>query len=197
MCLSLGLGCLLGGQSPGVFVFYGKRTIGVADNLKRHIIYTIYRMNKDFTVMPEKTLTDEELFEMMKNHPEFENLPKPASWFKKFNLEPIKARNFKEFIDDKAWEKAREMIVDEREIRKEPVPGGVRPVLPSEEIPVEIISRPIGVDEVWGLVEEQKKAKLDFYEQLEANLSVEDKDLIAQIESKAKSTSETANVLSH
>jgi hypothetical protein len=154
-------------------------------------------MNKDFTVMPEKTLTDEELFEMMKNHPEFENLPKPASWFKKFNLEPIKARNFKEFIDDKAWEKAREMIVDEREIRKEPVPGGVRPVLPSEEIPVEIISRPIGVDEVWGLVEEQKKAKLDFYEQLEANLSVEDKDLIAQIESKAKSTSETANVLSH
>ena len=113
-------------------------------------------MNKDITVLPEKPLTDEELFEMMKNHPEFEFLPKPASWFKKFNLPPVAARNFKEFIDDRAWEKAREMPVDSKEIRKDPAPGGVRPVLPSEVIPVEIISRPIKPDEVWGLAEQQK-----------------------------------------
>ena len=98
---------------------------------------------------------------MMKNHPEFECLPKPATWFKKFNLEPVTARNFKEFIDEKAWERTRWMVVDEVEIRKEPVPGGVRPVLPSEEIPVEIISRPITKDEVWGLAEEQRESKTE------------------------------------
>jgi len=122
-------------------------------------------MNKDITVLPEKPLTDEELFEMMKTHPEFENLPKPASWFKKFNLPPVSARNFKEFIDDRAWEKAREMTVDEKEIRKEPAPGGVRPVLPSEVIPMEIISRPIKDDEVWGLadkLERESKTKPTF-----------------------------------
>ena len=102
-------------------------------------------------------LSDDELFEMMKRHPEFDNLPKPASWFKKYNLEPIAARNFKEFIDDRAWEKSREKVVNEREIRKEPAPGGVRPVLPSEEIPVEIISRPIESSEVWGLAEQMKR----------------------------------------
>ena len=48
------------------------------------------------------------------------------------------------------------MVVDEREIRKDPAPGGVRPVFPLEEIPVEIISRPIKPDEVWGLAEQQK-----------------------------------------
>ena len=118
-------------------------------------------MNQDCTATLERTLTDEEIYEMMKNHPEFESLPKPASWFKKFNLQPVAARNFKQFIDDKAWERAREMSVDQVEIRKQPVPGGVRPVLPSEEIPMEIISRPITADEVWGLAEEQRKSKTE------------------------------------
>lgn len=117
----------------------------------------LYRMNQDITVLPEKPLTDEELFEMMKAHPEFECLPKPASWFKKFNLQPVSSRNFKEFIDDRAWEKAREMPVDQKEIRKEPAPGGVRPVFPSEVIPMEIISRPITKDEVWGLAEQEER----------------------------------------
>jgi hypothetical protein len=118
-------------------------------------------LNKSVVSLPSTSndgpLTDDQLFEMMKNHPEFEHFPKPASWFKKYNLEPVKARNFKEFIDDKAWEKSREKFVSEREIRRDPVPGGVRPVLPSEEIPVEIISRPIEPSEVWGLVEQQEK----------------------------------------
>lgn len=107
--------------------------------------------------MLEKALTDEELYAMMKASPEFEHLPKPASWFKKFGLEPIKARNFKEFIDEKAWERTRRMIVNEVEIRKEPAPGGVRPVLPSEEIPVEIISRPVPTSELWGVEDAAKK----------------------------------------
>jgi hypothetical protein len=148
-------------------------------------------MNQDCTVMPERQMTDEELFAMMKNHPEFECLPKPASWYKKFNLQPVAARNFKEFIDEKAWERSREMSVDQVEIRKDPVPGGVRPVLPSEEIPVEVISRPITADEVWGLTEQQKKANSDFYLRIEENLRLDDKV------SEAKPASETANVLSN
>ena len=114
-------------------------------------------MNKDITVLPEKTLSDEELFEMMKNHPEFKYLPKPASWYKKFNLEPVTAPNFKEFLEERAWEKTRVMHVDEVEIRKDPVAGGVRPVFPSEVIPVEIISRPIKPDEVWGLADKMER----------------------------------------
>ena len=154
-------------------------------------------MNQYYTVMPKRPLTDEEIYEMMKNHPEFASLPKPASWFKKFNLQPVAARNFKEFIEDKAWERAREMSVTHVEIRKDPVPGGVRPVLPSEEIPVEIISRPIKPDEVWGLAAEQNKAKFDLYMKIEENLREEERDLEARIASKAKSASETANVLSN
>ena len=105
-------------------------------------------------------LSDEELLKMMKESPEFKNLPLPASWFKKFNLEPVKARNFKEFLEDDAWLKTRGMQVDEKEIRKEPVPGGVRPVFPLEEIPMTITSRVIEPTEVWG-VEEKKAANLE------------------------------------
>tara|TARA_R110000868_G_scaffold8415_2_gene43751 strand:+ start:164 stop:493 length:330 start_codon:yes stop_codon:yes gene_type:complete len=103
------------------------------------------------------SLSDEELFKMMKESPEFKNLPLPATWYKKFNLEPVKARNFKEFLDDDAWLKTRGMHVDEKEIRKDPVPGGVRPVFPLEEIPVSITSRKIDPTEVWG-VEDKKEA---------------------------------------
>ena len=96
-------------------------------------------------------LSDEELFAMMKECPEFAHLPMPATWFKKFGLEPIKARNFKEYLEDNAWEKARGKHVDEKEIRKEPAPGGIRPVFPAEEIPMTITSRVIDPSEVWGL----------------------------------------------
>ena len=88
---------------------------------------------------------------MMKECPEFEHLPMPATWFKKFGLQPIKARNFKEYLEDNAWEKARAMPVDEKEIRKEPAPGGIRPVFPLEEIPMTITSRVIDPSEVWGV----------------------------------------------
>jgi len=114
-------------------------------------------MNKDISVLSEKRLSDEELYEMMKNHPEFKYLPKPSSWYKKFNLEPVAAPNFKEFLEERAWEKTRTMHVDEVEIRKDPAPGGLRPVFPSEEIPVEIISRPVKPDEVWGLTDKMER----------------------------------------
>jgi hypothetical protein len=111
-------------------------------------------------------MTDEELLKMMKESPEFKNLPLPASWFKKFNLEPVKARNFKEFLDDDAWLKTRGMYVDEKEIRKDPAPGGVRPVFPLEEIPVTITSRVIEPTEVWGV--EDKKTESN---QVQSDLS--------------------------
>jgi hypothetical protein len=88
------------------------------------------------------------------------------------------------------------MVVDEVEIRKQPVPGGVRPVLPSEEIPVEIISRPITKDEVWGLAEEQEKAKLDAYKQTQAELREEERDLEARIQSKTEPTFKVSEILS-
>jgi len=93
--------------------------------------------------MSQESLTDEQLFEMMKSHPEFENLPKPASWFKKFNLPPVKARNFKEYLEDDAYMVAKNKEVTEKAIYNEPQPGGVRFVPEPEVIPMEIISRPL------------------------------------------------------
>ena len=110
--------------------------------MKGIILLLLSRMSK---------LSDEQLFAMMKECPEFEHLPMPATWFKKFGLQPISARNFKEYLDDDAWMKTRAMHVDEKEIRKEPAPGGVRPVFPAEEIPMTITSRVIDPSEVCGL----------------------------------------------
>jgi hypothetical protein len=104
----------------------------------------------DFTVLPERTMTDDEVFEMMKASPEFEFLPKPATWFKKYNLEPVKPRNFKDYLDDDAYFEARAKTISEKVIIKGPQPGGVRPVPPPEEIPVEITSRPVDPSEAWG-----------------------------------------------
>jgi len=112
----------------------------------------------DFTVLPERTLTDDEVFEMMKACPEFEYLPKPATWFKKYGLEPVKPRNFKEYLDDDAYFQARAKSISEKVIIKGPQPGGVRPVPPPEVIPVEITQRPVEPSEAWG-VEEQSKVE--------------------------------------
>ena len=111
----------------------------------------------DLTVLPERTLTDDEVFEMMKACPEFEYLPKPATWFKKYGLEPIKARNFKEFIEDDAYFGARAKVITEKVIFKGPQPGGVRFVPPPEVIPMEIISRPVDPSECWGVEEEKNE----------------------------------------
>lgn len=97
----------------------------------------------DFTVMPQEPMTDEQIFEMMKDSAEFQNLPKPAYWYKKFGLEPVKARNFKEYLEDDAFMVARGKVVTEKAIYNEPQPGGVRPVPEPEVIPMEIISRPL------------------------------------------------------
>ena len=110
----------------------------------------------DFTVLPERTLTDDEVFEMMKACPEFEYLPKPATWFKKYGLEPVKPRNFKEYLDDDAYFEARAKYISEKVIFKGPQPGGVRPVPPPEVIPVEITSRPVEPSECWGFEEQSK-----------------------------------------
>lgn len=114
----------------------------------------------DFTVLPERTLTDDEVFEMMKACPEFEYLPKPATWFKKYGLEPVKPRNFKEYLDDDAYFQSRAKVISEKVIIKGPQPGGVRPVPPPEVIPVEITQRPVEPSEVWG-VEEQNKLEVE------------------------------------
>lgn len=110
----------------------------------------------DFTVLPERTLTDDEVFAMMKASPEFEFLPKPATWYKRYGLEPVKPRNFKEYLDDDAYFDARSKVISEKVIFKGPQPGGVRPVPPPEVIPVEIIQRPVDPAESWGVEEDNK-----------------------------------------
>jgi len=89
------------------------------------------------------------LLELLKTQPDFECLPIPAYWFKKYNLPARAAVGPREYIESNyAMEKSNEpkdlppLIIDE------PQQGGkLVTVQPSEDIKVEVISRPFVVPE--------------------------------------------------
>ena len=47
----------------------------------------------------EKTISDEELYKALKDHPLFENLPLPKSWYEKFNLKLKQPMNYRECLE--------------------------------------------------------------------------------------------------
>lgn len=92
-------------------------------------------------------LSDEDeltLLRLLQAQPDFDCLPIPAYWFKKYGLPPREAVGPREYIaSNYAMKKANEekdlppIIIDE------PQQGGkLFPLLPPEEIPVEVVSRP-------------------------------------------------------
>jgi len=85
--------------------------------------------------------TDEELYEAIKDMPDFQKFPLPEHWYKKFNIEKPLPKTFQDFALGRDWlqHKFDENIT--YEVRTEPAPGGVRPIIESEPIPVEIITR--------------------------------------------------------
>jgi hypothetical protein len=102
------------------------------------------------TQTEEKTYTDEELFEILSQCPDFERLPLPDSWFKKFNIKPVEPVDFKTYVKEKPWVKAAYMPKDSVEF-KDAVPGGLRPIIEIEPIPVEVISRPADTEKVYSI----------------------------------------------
>ena len=90
---------------------------------------------------------ERDLYEALKNLPDFDCFPIPSSWFKKFNIEPRGVVGPKEYIESNyAMMKSLEpkqlppLIIDE------PQQGGklVKMIEP-EVIPTELVSRPFEV----------------------------------------------------
>jgi hypothetical protein len=94
------------------------------------------------TESPENSINPEEFYEQFKDDPELERLPLPKAWYKKFGIPAPRPVSFQDFALGRSWleHKFDSNIV--YEIRDKPEPGGVRPILEPEPVPVEIITKP-------------------------------------------------------
>jgi hypothetical protein len=87
---------------------------------------------------------EDELYEMMKDLPDFESFPIPIRWFKKYNIPPRKATDTREFLKSNYTFKR---MVETKDlpplIRKEPLDGGRFPdiVIPEPEV-LETVVKP-------------------------------------------------------
>lgn len=98
-------------------------------------------------------LSEDELYEIIKNQPDFDCLPLPARWFKKYNIPPREATGFSEFVNSRYTTKCAFAPKDLPAIViKEPLKdknGNVRFVNPPpiEEIPIIVESKPYNVSD--------------------------------------------------
>jgi hypothetical protein len=96
-------------------------------------------------------LTEDELFEIIKNQPDFDCLPLPAKWFKKYNIPPREATDFTSFVNSRYTIRCGLAPKDLSPIvLKEPIKdanGKVRLVeaAPLEDIPITVVSRPYNI----------------------------------------------------
>lgn len=92
--------------------------------------------------------TDEQLWEMIKNSDEAENLPIPQSWFKKFGIPPRNPVPVKEYIESNY---AMKIAMTPKQLPPilidEPQRNGALVEVPVEEpVPVDVIQRPFEWD---------------------------------------------------
>jgi hypothetical protein len=95
------------------------------------------------TVTSGKVMFEDEeaLYNELKNLPDFDRLPLPDNWYKKFNIPRPEPVSLQDFALSRAWLKHKYDPNITYEIRQEPAPGGVRPIIETEPIPVEIITK--------------------------------------------------------
>jgi len=96
-------------------------------------------------------LSDEDelaLLKMLQAQPDFECLPLPAYWFKKYNIPPRAAQGHKEYIESNyAMRRALEQKDLPPLIIDEPQQGGkLAKVHPPEETKIEVVARPFNWD---------------------------------------------------
>jgi len=84
---------------------------------------------------------EEALYNELKNLPDFDRLPLPDTWYKKFNIPRPEPVSLQDFALSRAWLKHKYDPDIKYEIREEPASGGVRPIIEPEPIPVEIITK--------------------------------------------------------
>lgn len=92
---------------------------------------------------PKKVMfADEEaLYNELKDLPDFDKFPLPDHWYKKFNIPRPQPVSLQEFALSRAWLEHKYDSNITYEIRNEPVPGGVRPIIEPEPIPVEVVTK--------------------------------------------------------
>ena len=86
---------------------------------------------------------DDALYHALKDLPDFDRLPLPDRWYEKYNLRRPEPVDFKTFAMERRWLAHKHDSLLTFEIKTEPAPGGVRPILEAEPIPVEIVQKPI------------------------------------------------------
>jgi hypothetical protein len=85
-------------------------------------------------------LTDDELLAELKRSPDFDKMVFPNAWYSKYDLPEKTCMNPKEFIALSPWTKKTLHNYIKQEIIPAK-PGGVRPVLPAPEIPMEVLQQ--------------------------------------------------------
>lgn len=103
---------------------------------------------------------EKEVLDYLKTLEDFASFPLPNHWYKKYDIEPPKPQTFKDFANSGYWLKRHFDPTVEREIRTEPVPGGVRPVLEQDVIPVEVITKTVSDNqpETQKMLEDSKES---------------------------------------
>jgi hypothetical protein len=88
--------------------------------------------------------SDERMFELLKAQPDFECFVLPSHWYKKFNIEPVKAEDPASFIKSNYTQicsaKPKDLppiIIDEPQDN-----GRTWKVFPEEKVDVKVVTRP-------------------------------------------------------
>jgi len=88
--------------------------------------------------MDYSKLSEEELLAEIMKLDDWKKLPLPISWYKKFNLPAPSAVNVPQYIKEMSWLKSQYNPNTTWEVKTEAAPGGVRPVLETNQPTVEL-----------------------------------------------------------
>jgi len=89
--------------------------------------------------MDYSKLSDDELLAELRKLPDFDKLPLPVNWYKKYNI-PFsdKVVSPKQYIQENYWLKCAYNPTTTWELRTDPAPGGVRPIINTEEVKADL-----------------------------------------------------------
>jgi hypothetical protein len=88
--------------------------------------------------MDYSKLSEEELLAEIKKIDDWEKLPLPISWYKKYNLPAPKPVAVPQYVKEMPWLKSQYNQTTNWEVRTEPAPGGVRPIVETDLPTVEL-----------------------------------------------------------
>jgi hypothetical protein len=88
--------------------------------------------------MDYSKLSEEELLAEIMKIEDWERLPLPIAWYKKYNITAPKPVNISQYTKEMQWLKCQYNPTTKWEVRTEPAPGGLRPVLDTSQPTVEL-----------------------------------------------------------